>query len=156
MRSFGIVSIVGILIAFTLIYCATPNQTSSSEQKPIQNCNFEIKEVYFKETDNPNEVLLVITGIAGSEGFYKYVIHFPPQTSAPQGIGPIEVGEEKPCREERCKPLNPCQQFFTKDLVARSYPDNVPEFGKSYSAEITFYLNDGSLEKWEGRVDWKN
>jgi hypothetical protein len=83
-------------------------------------------------------------------------MHFPPQVNTAQGIGPIEVGTDEACKEERCRPLNPCQEFITQDFVARSYPDNVPEFGKSYYGELTFYLNDGSSSTWRGNVGWKS
>lgn len=150
-----ILLIIAVVIsaAFGVISCigSEKEQTSGT-----QKCDFGIKDVYFNETNDPNYVLLTIQGIIGPNGFYKYIVHFPPQEGTVQGIGPIEVGRDEPCRDEKvCKPLNPCQEFITQDFIARSYPDNVPEFGKNYSAVIIFYLNDGSERKWEGKVGWK-
>ncbi len=144
---------IALISALAFLFCVTPE--SSDSGKGAVSCNFEIGEVYFKETDDPSQVLLIIKGIVGPSGFYKYVIHFPPQTNTAQGIGPVEVGGDEPCREERCKPLNPCQEYRTQDFIARSYPDNVPEFGKVYYGKVTFYLNNGEVKTWEGNVGWK-
>jgi|GEM_PF-2164113 len=142
-----------LISALVLSFCAAPESSDSGKGAAI--CNFEIKEVYFMETDDPTHVMLIIKGTVGPSGFHKYVIHFPPQTNTAQGIGPVEVGSDEPCREERCKPLNPCQEYRTQDFIARSYPDNVPEFGKVYYGKVTFYLNDGSVKTWEGNLGWK-
>ncbi len=140
-----------VFSAFGVLFCVA-EKSSVSE---LKRCEFEIREVYFNETKDPNHVMLTINGTVGQSGFYKYVIHFPPQQGTSQGIGPIEVGRDEPCKNESCKPLNSCQEFQIKEFIARSYPDNVPEFGKSYFAVITFYLNDGSERKWQGSVEWK-
>lgn len=143
-----------ILILGGFFYLKKPLQIEPPSEKT--ECQFEIKEVYFKESDDPQNPILIIKGIVGPFGFHKYKIHFPPQEKTAQGIGPIEVGREEPCNDEKmCKPLDPCQQFQTQDFIARSYPDNVPEFGKSYFAKITFYLNNGTEKNWEGEVDWE-
>ncbi|MEM0203244.1 MAG: hypothetical protein QXO16_04595 [Archaeoglobaceae archaeon] len=146
-NGFGGVMIV-VLLTFGVLFCV-------AEKPESKKCDFEMREVYFSETNDSNSVLLTIKGVVGQSGFYKYVIHFPSQQGAPQGIGPIEVGRDEPCKNESCKPSNSCQEFQVKEFVARSYPDNVPEFGKSYYAVITFYLNDGSERKWQGSVSWK-
>jgi hypothetical protein len=145
---------IALISALALSFCAAPE--SSNSGKESDSCNFEIKEVYFRETDDPSNPMLIVKGVIGPSGFHKYVMHFPPQVNTAQGIGPIEVGTDEPCKEERCRPLNPCQEFITQDFVARSYPDNVPEFGKSYYVELTFYLNDGSSSTWRGNVGWKS
>lgn len=153
LRSISTGSIYALLLLICVFSLCAENGKKIAEQK----CDFEISEVYLSETEDVNYVLLTIKGVIGPNGFYKYVIHFPPQAGTDQGIGPIEVGEDEPCRDEkRCKPLDSCQKFIIREFIARSYPDNVPEFGKSYYATINFYLNDDTVERWEGKVNWKS
>lgn len=148
--------LLAILAAAGYFFFLATNATEEkSENKNNQNCSFEIKEVYLEESEYPDSPLLKIRGIVGPDGFYKYIIYFPPQEKTAQGIGPIEVGGNVSCSKEECKPLNPCQEFITQDFIARSYPDNVPEYGVKYFAKIIFYLNNKTEKIWEGEVDWK-
>lgn len=52
-------------------------------------------------------------------------------------------------------PSDPCYEFVLQEFIARSYPDNIPEFGVKYFGKITFLFNDGSERVWQGEVDWK-
>jgi hypothetical protein len=127
------------------------NQISQNQEtsKPF----FQIEKVYFSETNDPNNVLLNIKVKRNKIAEYKYEIHFPPQEGAPQGIGPIEVEFAKP--EKFQEEVTTTPESLIQEFIARSYPDNVPEFGKSYFCKIKFYLTNGKEYTWEGDVGWE-
>ncbi len=115
---------------------------------------FLVEKVYFTETDDPNTVLLNIKIKRNKIAQYKYQIHFPPQEGTAQGIGPIEVefgAQPTEFKEE----VTTTPETLIQEFIARSYPDNVPEFGKSYFCKIKFYLTNGKEYNWEGNVGWE-
>ncbi|GEM_PF-1745165 len=114
---------------------------------------FRVSAVYFSETQNPMEVLLNIKIHSAGKAVWRYEIYFPPQAGTDQGIGPIEVEAGSPPTEFRPKVEVP-EEVLIQEFIARSYPDNVPEFGKSYFGKINFYLTDGTVREWGGRVGW--
>jgi hypothetical protein len=129
------------------------SQPEKPTETPKTTPYFIVEKVYFTETEDPNTVLLNIKLKKNKITHYKYEIHFPPQERAPQGIGPIEAEFAKP--EKFQEEVTTTPEELVKEFVARSYPDNVPEFGKSYFCKINFYLTNGKELNWEGNVGWE-
>jgi len=125
------------------------NQPSENQSTPF----FKVKAVYFTETEDPTNVLLNIEVEQNKITPTGYTIYFPPQTGTSQGIGPIEVGGKLSPSEFK-KEVTTISQATLQEFVARSHPDNVPEFGKNYFCKINFYLTNGQEYKWEDQVGW--
>jgi len=126
------------------------------KEKPTQEKTspyFLVEKVYFTETEDPNTVLLNIKIKKHKIAYYKYEIHFPPQEGTAQGIGPIEVEFGVQSTEFKGE-VTTTPETLIQESIARSYPDNVPEFGKSYFCKIKFYLTNGKEYTWEGNVGW--
>jgi hypothetical protein len=144
-----------LIIGGGLIFLNLQNKKSQPE-RPSEvlktNPYFIVEKVYFTETEEPNNVLLNIKLKKNKIAYYKYEIHFPPQEKVPQGIGPIETEFAKP--EKFQEEVTTTSEELIQEFITRSYPDNIPEFGKSYFCKIKFYLTNGKKLNWEGNVGW--
>jgi hypothetical protein len=150
--------ILFLILGGGLIFLKSQKKTSQNENLPreteIVPPYFIVEKVYFSETEDPKNVLLNIKVKRNKVAEYKYEIHFPPQEGAPQGIGPIEI-EEGARPSEFKEEVVTTPETIIQEFIARSYPDKVPEFGKSYFCKIKFYLTNGKELNWEGDVNWE-
>jgi hypothetical protein len=154
-KNLTIILIILILIIGGLIFLNFQNKISQPKTKTETQKTtpyFIVEKVYFTETEDLNTVLLNIKLKKNKIAHYKYEIYFPPQEGAPQGIGPIEAEFGKP--EKFQEEVTTTQEELIREFIARSYPDNVPKFGKSYFCKIKFYLTNGKELNWEGNVGW--
>ncbi|MCR4394821.1 MAG: DUF4338 domain-containing protein, partial [Dehalococcoidales bacterium] len=128
-------------------------KAQSQNAKETGTVLFGVKDIFFSETDNPNEVLLTITLKTAGRIIYQYEIYFPPQAGMSQAIGPLEVQLGKPGKDDKI--LYVPEEVSFKEYIARSYPDNHPEFARDYAVKLKFYLADGTEREWLGRVGWQ-
>ncbi|MEM1513455.1 MAG: hypothetical protein QXW78_00085 [Candidatus Thermoplasmatota archaeon] len=140
-----------IFFSFAMLGCL------KSEKEAKETDKFEVLSVFFRETENPNEVLLnmKVKWVGKEKGAPRCDIYFPPQEGLEMGIGPIENGPAivEPLYQEGSE----VKEAILKEFIARSfYPNYVaPEFGKSYFGRIKFYwpsLNE--TYEWEGNIGW--